>query len=387
MAWLRWPNAFPNFKATVRARPPRNWAGAVLKELNFGREERNLQQFAEQLRGDPRVLVPQPLETLCTARVLTMEFVPGVSIQQAIQMDPPPCDLKQIAREGAEVYLEMIFRHGYFHADPHPGNLLITPDGRIGLVDFGQVGRLDEQLRESIEEMLMAIVQRDVPLLASIVKRIGRTPPDLDEGQFAIDVADFVGAYATQSLAKFDLAGALSDMIAMVNRHHILLPSQATLLIKVLITLEGSGRKLNPGFSLMEVMKPYHRKMLLRRLSPGRQLRKLRRVYFELEHLADVLPRRVIEILEQVRSGKFYVHLDHRGLEPSVNRLVLGLLASALFLGSALLLSREVTPLLFPEQAFLGMRRLSVLGLAGCSLSLMLGLRLLRAIGKSGHLD
>lgn len=305
----------------------------------------------------------------------------------ATEGDDKPRDAERLAREGAQLYLEMIFQHGFFHADPHPGNILITDDGRIGLVDFGQVGRLGEELRESIEEMLMAIVQRDVPLLASIVKRVGKTPPDLDEGQFAIDVADFVGAYATQSLTHFDLENALSDMITMINRHRIVLPSQATLLIKVLITLEGTGRRLNPDFSLMEVMKPYHRKMLLRRFSPARQARKLRRLWMEVEHLADVLPRRLVDILEQVRSGKFYVHLDHRGLEPSVNRLVLGLLASALFLGSALLLSREVTPLLFPTTPFLGMQRLSVLGLAGCTLSLMLGVRLLRAIHKSGHLD
>jgi ubiquinone biosynthesis protein len=113
----------------------------------------------------------------------------------------------------------------------------------------------------------------------------------------------------------------------------------------------------------------------------------MHRVYLELEQLAAALPRRLMDIMEQVQEGKFDVHLDHRGLGPSVNRLVLGMLASALFLGSSLLLSRQVPPLLFPEQTVFGLYRISILGLGGCIVSLLLGLRLLRAIGKSGHLD
>jgi ubiquinone biosynthesis protein len=137
----------------------------------------------------------------------------------------------------------------------------------------------------------------------------------------------------------------------------------------------------------MELLKPLHRRMLLRRLSPQRQMRKFMRFYVEVERLAEMAPRRMTEILEQIQAGKFDVHLDHRGLEPSVNRLVLGMLASALFLGSSLLLSREVPPVLFPDNSYLGLHRISILGVLGCTVAILLGLRLLRAIGKSGHLD
>ena len=132
---------------------------------------------------------------------------------------------------------------------------------------------------------------------------------------------------------------------------------------------------------------PSLRKALVRRLSPARRLKKLRRVYAEVEHLLESLPQRTIDIFEQIQTGKFDVHLDHRGLEPSVNRLVLGMLASALFMGSALMLSRRVPPILFPTPTVFGLHEVSILGLGGCILSLLLGLRLLRAIGKSGHLD
>ena len=117
------------------------------------------------------------------------------------------------------------------------------------------------------------------------------------------------------------------------------------MLIKVLVMLEGTARLLEPNFSLMELIQPYQKTMLRRRLSPARQMRKMHRIYSEVEQLAEILPRRLRDILQQVDSGKFDVHLDHRGLEPSVNRLVLGMMTSALFLGSSLLISQNVWPI------------------------------------------
>jgi ubiquinone biosynthesis protein len=158
----------------------------------------------------------------------------------------------------------------------------------------------------------------------------------------------------------------------------------------VLVTLEGTTRLLSAKFSLMELIQPMHRQMVLRRLSPARAAKKLRRLFVELEHLSEVLPQRVMQILEQVQSGKFDVHLDHRGLGPSVNRLVLGMLASALFMGSSFMLAHQVPPFVMHipyVSDWLGLEKISLLGLSGCSLSLLVGLRLLRAIGKSGHLD
>jgi ubiquinone biosynthesis protein len=362
--------------------------GRVLRrELDFGREERNLQQFYAQYADDPTVRIPQPFTELCTSRVLTMERIDGIKLKDKDRLAAEGFDLEEVARRGAKLYLDMIFENGFYHADPHPGNLVLLPGNRIGLMDFGMVGRIEERLREDIEEMLLAIVGRDVPMLTSLLKRVGDTPTDLDERALAVDVADFLGDYATQSLDRFDLSGALNDMTEIIHRHLIKLPPQAAMLLKTLITLEGTGKILSPGFSLMELLKPMHRRMLLRRLSPRRQVRKFMRFYVEAERLAEILPRRLTEILDQIQAGKFDVHLDHRGLEPSVNRLVLGMLTSALFLGSSLILSREVPPLLFPENNYFGFYRISILGVMGCALSIVLGLRLLRAIGKSGHLD
>lgn len=362
-------------------------ARTLRRELDFGREERNLQQFAQLFRNDPTIKIPRGITELSTPRVLTMERIDGVSIADTGELIALGYDLEEVARRGARLYMEMIFVHGYYHADPHPGNILVLPGNVIGLLDFGMVGRLEERLREDIEEMLLAIINQDVTMLTTIIKRLGRVPPQLDESGLANDVADFVGHYATQSLDHFDLSGALTDIVEIIRRFRIALPPQVALLIKVLVTLEGTTRVLSPKFSLMEVMRPYHSKMMLQRFSPLRQFRKMRRMYLEFEQLAEILPRRVTGWLEQIQDGKFDVHLDHRGLGPSVNRLVLGMLASALFLGSSLMLSNRVPPVLFQETTFMGMEKLSILGLSGCLVSLLLGLRLIQAIGKSGHLD
>jgi ubiquinone biosynthesis protein len=360
------------------------------RELDFGREERNLYQFNTLFVDNAKLCIPKPFTELCTPRVLTMEMIEGLSLQNPAALLAAGFDLEELARRGAEIYLEMIFEHGFFHADPHPGNIVVLPGNVIGLLDFGMVGRIDERLREDIEEMLLCIVNRDVAMLTAIIKRVGRTPPGLDEGALAVDLADYVGQYSTQSLDDFDLSGALKDMIHIVRRHKITLPAQVAMLIKVLVTLEGTTRTLSPSFSLMEIMKPYQQTLMLRRLSPVRQLRKMRRLYMGFEHLAEILPQRVIDIMDQVQEGKFDIHLDHRRLGPSVNRLVLGMLTSSLFVGSALMLSYKVPPLLFAAERavnFAGLNNISVLGLAGCITSVLVGLRLMWAINKSGHLD
>lgn len=349
----------------------------VRRELDFAREARNLEQFSRNFAHTPHVRIPRLYPELSTGRVLTMEWLDGVKLSDPAVRQLPNIDPCQVARHGAEMYLQMIFHDGFYHGDPHPGNLMLLPDGAIGLVDFGMVARLDESLREDIEDMLAAIVAQDAQQLAAVVTRVSTVPPGLDESALGVDLTEFVIHYANQPADSFDLGGALTEMVEIIQRYRIALPSAMAMLIKVLVMLEGTGKLLAPNFSLMELIQPYQKKMLVRRLSPARQMRKMGRIYRELEQLAEILPRRLREILQQVETGKFDVHLDHRGLEPSVNRLVLGMMTSALFLGSSLLISRDVW-------AIYGA---SIPGTLGAILSAFLGWRLLRAINKSGHLD
>ncbi len=350
---------------------------ALRRELDFTRERRHLEQFASTFEEDERVRIPRVYPMYCSDRVLVMEWLEGIPLSAPERARAAGIDLSAVTRHGAEVYLEMIFQHGVYHADPHPGNLLLMADGGIGLLDFGMVVRVEVGLREDIEDLLLAIVEQDADRLVAVVMRVGAVPMGLDETSLSLDLSDFVAHYAHQSVDQFELTAALTEMFDLVRRYEILLPAPMALLLKVLVMLEGTAQRLQPNFSLMEVLEPYQQKIVSRRLSPARQLRKAKRLAYEIQQLAEVVPRRLRDILQQVQSGRFDVHLDHRGLEPSVNRLVLGMLTSALFLGSVLLVTHQVWPF----------REVSVPGALGMGLSAAMGLRLLRAISKSGHLD
>ncbi|MEZ6107864.1 MAG: lipopolysaccharide core heptose(II) kinase RfaY [Pirellulaceae bacterium] len=357
------------------------------RELEFGREERNLNQFAAMFEQDPFVRIPQAITAYCTPRVLTMEYIDGIKIDDMPRLHHAQVDTELVARRLAEIYLRMIFQEGFFHADPHPGNILVQRGNVVALIDFGMVGRISERSREDIEEMLLAIIGRDVPMLTTLIKRLGSTPADIDESAFSNDIAEFVGQYAHTSLERFSLGAALRDMTSIIRRHRILLPSEIALMIKVLISLEGTGRRLSPQLSVIELMRPFRKSMLLRRMNPARQARKMRRIFLQLEQLAEDFPARASSILEQIQSGKFDVHVDHRRLGPTANRLVMGMLTSALFLGSSLMLSNKVPPVLFPTEPYWGIQDLSIFGLSGLLASLLIGARLVIAIRKSGNLD
>ncbi|MEM8864456.1 MAG: AarF/UbiB family protein [Planctomycetota bacterium] len=361
----------------------------IRRELDLTQERRRLEQFAGYFLDDPRVRLPEVIGELSSRRVLTIEWLDGYKVSDPLLREHLTADEQEtVARHGAEIFTEMIFDHGVYHADPHPGNLIVMPGGVIGLIDFGMIGRLNPELREDLEDMLMAVVSNEPTQLTTVITRVGQTPPELDEAELASDIGDFVEHYGNLSVGGFDLTGALKELIEIIQRRQITLPASVGMLLKMLVQLEGTARLLSPDFSLLEVLEPHQRKMMLRRLSPVRQAKKVKRIYGEFEELAEVLPRRIRDILQQVQSGKFDVHLDHRGLEPSVNRLVLGMMTSALFLGSSLMLSRNVGPISGLSWIGLGwLEGVSLPGLVGLVLSGLLGLRLLRAISKSGRLE
>lgn len=350
----------------------------LLRELDFGREERNLQQFASNFAGNLAVRFPTPCSELTTSRVLTMEYLEGTRLTELSQLRTAGADGEEVARRGAEVFLEMIFRDGFYHADPHPGNLLLLPGGVLGVLDCGMVGRLDERMREEIEDMLLAIVTGDAAHLTSLVTRLGSVPPETDQHALSADLSEFLSYHTGVALNQIHLGKVLGELTEIIRRHHIVLPTNIALLLRMLVLLEGTARLLKPGFSLVELMQPYQKKLLWRRLSPARHLHRLRRLYHEWEYMAEVLPRGVVDVLQQVQRGRFTVHLEHERLQPAVNRLVFGLLTSALYVGSALLWSHHIPPLL---------GGVSVVGALGCLISGVLGLRLLWAINRSGHLD
>ena len=361
---------------------------SLKRELSFSQEQANLLMMRDSFKDFPGILIPKPYASHSSARVLAMDQLVGYSINDVHNRELfPDLDLDALAHRVAAIYVDMIFVHGLYHADPHPGNILIQLDGTIGLLDFGMVGRIDDGLRGNIEEMLWALALKDSGLLTSLIKRVGKTPPTIDDSLLSNDVTDLIATYGSQPLEKIDLASALNELTDILHRHRIILPSQLGLLIKTLVTLQGTISKTSPKFSLLEAIEPMFKKLWRSRFSPSRQIRRMRRLYVEMEGLVEKLPSQISSLMELVQTGKLDVHLTHRGLSPSINRLVLGLLTSSLLLGSSILMASKVPPLLFINGGPLGLQDLSLIGLLGFLFSLMVAFRILLAINKSGHLD
>ena len=284
---------------------------SLKRELSFSQEQANLMMMRESFKDFPGILIPRPYASQSSARVLTMDHLEGRSINDVHNRELfPDLDLDALAHRVAAIYVDMIFVHGLYHADPHPGNILIQPDGTIGLLDFGMVGRIDDGLRGNIEEMLWALALKDSGLLTSLIKRVGRTPPTIDDSLLSNDVTDLIATYGSQPLENIDLASALNELTDILHRHRIILPSQLGLLIKTLVTLQGTISKTSPKFSLLEAIEPMFKKLWRSRFSPSRQIRRMRRLYVEMEGLVEKLPSQISSVMELVQSGKLDVHLS-----------------------------------------------------------------------------
>lgn len=356
----------------------RQFRRTILRELDFHTERRNLEEFARNFSDDPGIRFPRPWPEFSSRRVLTMERFEGVLGSDTDGLKATGVELGEFARRGANMYLEMIFRDSFYHADPHPGNLMLLPGGVIGVLDCGMAGRLDESLRDEIEALLLAVAQRDAESLTDAVFLIGAVPANVARDQLRADLADFVAEYTGQSINELDLAGALRSLADIIRRHRISLPPGVSLLLRTLVVLEGTAQLLNPDFSLAEVIQPFYTRAVGRRLSPQRLWLRLQRSYRDWDRLLQSLPRDLTETLQRLRSGRLTVHLDHRHLDPVVNRLVLGILSASLFLGSSFLWSMKAPPLLFG---------VSVFGAAGYLMSVYLGWKLLRAVKHSGSVE
>ncbi len=341
----------------------------LMNELDFRMERRNLDRFNRHFARDPRVRFPRAHAELSGRRVLTMEFLEGVPGRDLARIRAAGADPGQVALTGANVYLDMVFRDGFYHADPHPGNFLVLPEGVLGILDCGMVGRLDTDLREEIESILMAIVARDSQRLTDGFVRLGSVPPDFDRALLRADIDNFLTEYADLPLEELDLGAALKGITEIIRSHRILLPVSISLLLRLLIMLDGTGRQMNASFSLAEVLRPYYVKLLKRRYSPRRMLREFQRSYRDWAHLVETLPRDLGTLLRRIGIGAFELHVEHRRLERTVDRLVQGVLIAALLVGSSLMWAQKAPPTLFDAE-------ISIAGVLGFSLATLLAIRL-----------
>ncbi len=352
----------------------RQFAKTLRRELDFARERRNMEEFRHNFAEDQSVRFPRPWPELSGRRVLTMERMEGVLVSQTEELRGLGVDLEGFSRRGAKMYLEMIFRDSFYHADPHPGNLMLLPGEIVGVLDCGMVERLGEGLREQMEDILLALAQEDAEAVADGLWSLAITPPTGRREQLRSDIGDLLAEHMGRSIKELRLREALTSLIDIIYRNGVFLPTGISLLLRTLIEIEGTAQLLSPSFSLAEVVRPYYREVIERKFSPGRLTRRFQRAFRDWDRLLQALPKDLNEIVQRILTGTLIVHLDYRRLEPVVNRLVLGLLASSLFLGSSLLWSMKAQPMV---------RGVSLIGAVGFALSLLIGFKLFRVIRKS----
>lgn len=360
------------------------FARTIRAELDLVREARNLERSAGHFAGDPTVRFPRVHWDRTTSSVLTMEFLEGLKASELEAAGVGPYARTLIARRGADAILRQVLVHGFFHADPHPGNLLVMQDTVIGFLDLGIVGRLDEPLRRQLAHVIRAVWRRDAAELTTLALEITEPRGDVDARALTRDLAVLIDTYGNLSLKDLSVTDVLGDVVAVLSRHQLRVPAHLMLLVKALVTIEGVGRRLDPGFKMVEHAAPLAERLWRREFAPDVLTRTLAQSLEQTVHALRAVPRHLDVIGRKVRDGRLEIRFVHRNLEHFVvemdrssNRLAFAMIIAALIVGSSLIIQagRGATAYGYP-----------ILGLIGFLVAAMFGIRLAIGIVRSGRL-
>ncbi|OPL16770.1 MAG: ABC transporter [delta proteobacterium MLS_D] len=350
------------------------FARTLENEIDYTVEASYAERFANQFQDNEAIYVPRIFREYTTSRILVMEYVEGIKASKLDRLDGEGYDRKIIAERGADLLLAQIFDYGFFHADPHPGNIFILPDNVICYLDFGMMGSVDRRSRDELADMVFAIVQGDERKVTDALLAVVETEEDPDRRLLESDMSHLIELYAFKPLKEIRIAQVLNKILNLISRHRLRLPFDKYLMIKALATTEGVGYMLDPDFDMTARAAPFIRRLKLQRFMPGRIVEELMDTGGDAVKLFRELPRETHDILRQIKQGKIRATFDHRGLEPliqsmehSANRLAVGLVAGSLVIGSSVMIGLEARPFLFG---------ISAVGLAGILLAGLLGVYL-----------
>ena len=358
----------------------RHFARSLRDELDLRFEARHAQRMAIELAECEGVATPRVFDRYTRERLLVLEYVQGQSLGALFDGEGlEPDQGARIARQGTDAYLHMVFEAGFYHADPHPGNLILRPDGTVVLIDFGLVGFLTNARRRELFDLLHAAVMRDEEGVVDVLS-IWSQGSVLDPGLLQDDCAAFLDRHLAASMEGLDLGRMLQEIATLVRENNLYLPPDIAGLIKLLVMLDSLGLALDPTFVLARQVEPFVRRQVLRRRSPRRALVSGMR---ELAWIAQGLPGDARRILGSMRRGRFHLEVDVRelerlgtSLERGATRLTLGLVTAALIVGTAVALQIPFGPRLFD---------LPIFGLIGFLSSLVVGFWVLWSILRSGR--
>lgn len=360
----------------------------VRKELNFREEARNLNRFRRNFEGHKYIYIPRLYPEYLTEKVIVMERIEGIRIDRVSEIEKLGFDRSHIARIGLEAYLKMIFEDGYFHADPHPGNIFIMPDGRIGLVDFGIVGHLTPELMESLAQAFISLVKRDFDSLIEQYIDLGFVSEEVDiesfRRDFKADLMDFLVPLYGASISEINFTEYLDTLTHLAIKHKLKIPSDFLLVNKSLLILDSIARELDPSFNFISVAEPYASKLIRSRYNLQRLYDRTRRNLDEFTAFLTATPKQLRLLFRKALRDELNFKITHIGLERlmrdldrSTNRLSFSIIVAALILGSSILTLSSVGGKIFD---------MPLLGAIGFLMAFVLGLWLLISIIRSGRL-
>ena len=361
------------------------FARSIRQELDYRLEARNAERFRHNFAGHPHVRVPRVYWSYTRARVLTLEYLVGIQVADLDFETTPLEHRRRLAEVITEAWMTMIFRHGFFHADPHPANLLVLGPEQIGLVDFGQAGQLTDEDMTHATRLFIDVANENVDALPRRLADLGvRFPKDREE-EFRAELRELYYRYYGATLSEVDPIQVIREVFALIYSMNLKLPTRFVLLDKAIATLGSLGTELYPDFNVFEVARPYARSLLLGRYTPRRIASRARRESVALARIGMELPYQIHDILDELRDGQIDVGFVHKGLDDVIskldvvfNRLVVALIVTGGLIGSSLIgIFAETGPQIF------GVHFLSVVGFL---LSIVLGAWLLLGVIRSGRL-
>ena len=361
------------------------FARSIRSELDYEREAANAERFKRNFAANPRVRVPNVYRPYSTRRVLTLEYLDGTELSH---LDLDSWSMQQrrdLAYEMAEAWMEMIFRHGFFHGDPHPANIICLPDGPIGLVDFGQAGRFSDEDLSRLTALFIDAVKENVDMLPRRLADLGVRFPRGREREFVSELGEIYDRYYGVSLGDIDPLQLVREGFALIYRMNLELPTRFVLLDKAIATVGAVGIELYPDFNVFDVARPYAKELVRDRFSAPRVARRLTREARAYSNIVTEAPHQVHDVLEELRDGQVEIGFRHEGLDNLAhrldlvfNRLVVAVIAVGGIVGSAILGIFTTTG---PQ--VLGIH---VIAMAGFCLSALLGMWIAWAVLRSGRL-
>jgi len=360
------------------------FARTIEREMDYTVEASNQERFARQFAGHDHLHVPGIYREALTSRVLTMEFIDGIKASELEKLDRAGMDRKLIAARGAGLILEQIFKQGFFHADPHPGNVFVMKGNTVCYLDFGIMGSVDRRAREHFVDLIYGYVSRNEAGMASALLRLTEWEQEPDRKALERDIRSLMDLHLYKPLKELRVKDLLRKTMELIARHRLFFPPDIFLMIKGLTAAEGLGVMLDPGFNMAATAEPFVAGIKAERLKAGRIIADVREYGWGLIELIRDLPAELQDMIRYTKKGKIKIGFEHRGLEHliyemdrSSNRIAFALVLSSIVIGSSLIITTNIGPLLlgFP-----------VLGLFGYTIAGVLGIWLLISIIRSGRL-